>query len=158
MKVLLKKKRLTRRFNLVNAGDTIFDTVKMPQDAHMIVGIKGVHRNLLVTPPVPPSQTKKFFYGVGNQNDSGDTFAQSLTSKAYINQTATFTATAGSNQYLFYAYPSDLGTPTFTFQSFQGGFILIGNVSITVNNQSGSYVLYRSLNANLSEVTVTVTH
>ena len=33
----------------------------MPQDAHMIVGIKGVHRNLLVTPPFHHRKLKSFF-------------------------------------------------------------------------------------------------
>ena len=160
MKILLKKKKLVRRFAIVNAGDTAFDTLKLPQDAHYISGIKGIHRNLEVVPPnLPPSSNVLFYYGLGAENDNGDAFAQALSSNTYPpNREANFTVNAGANQYIFYAYPASLGSPTFTFQTFQGGFILIGNVNITINGQVIDYILHRSLNANLASVSVTVTH
>lgn len=160
MKVLLIKKRLVRRFNITRSGETLFGVLKMPQDAHYITGIKGSHRNLAVMPPnTPPNFNQLFYYGLGGQNDNSDNFAQQLSSNTYPSDfAAIFSVNAGANDYIFYAYPATLGSPTFTFQSFQGGFILIGHVNISINNQTLDYVLYRSLNANLSNVTVTVTH
>jgi hypothetical protein len=67
----------------------------------------------------------------------------------------TFTVTAGAGEYILYAYPSRLGTATFTVGGFEGGFESPATVSRT--NDSGfveNYYVYRSTNANLGATTV----
>lgn len=69
----------------------------------------------------------------------------------------TFTVVPGVNDYIVYAYPSRLGTATFTVGGFEGGFELPETVSVT--NSSGyqeNYYVYRSTNKNLGSTTVTV--
>lgn len=69
----------------------------------------------------------------------------------------TFNVTAGSSEYIVYAYPSRLGTATFTVGGFEGGFNSPETVSIT--NASGyteDYYVYRSVNSALGSTTVTV--
>lgn len=64
-----------------------------------------------------------------------------------------FTANAEADNYIWYAYPTALGTATFSINGFIGGFIL---VSTTVNVADVFYTLYRSDNSNLGIITVTV--
>lgn len=69
-----------------------------------------------------------------------------------------FTVTAGAGQYIVYAYPSRLGTATFSVGGFSGGFNPSSTVSVT--NASGfteNYFVYSSVNPNLGNTTVTVT-
>jgi hypothetical protein len=70
----------------------------------------------------------------------------------------TFTVNPGAGQYIVYAYPSRLGTATFTVGGFAGGFN--GPYTASVTNGSGfteNYSVYSSVNANLGSTTVTVT-
>ncbi len=67
----------------------------------------------------------------------------------------TFSVTAGTNQYIVYAYPSRLGTATFTVGGFEGGFNSPDTVSLT--NPSGyteDFYVYRSVNHSLGSTTV----
>lgn len=68
-----------------------------------------------------------------------------------------FTATAGSGQYLIYAFPARLGSAQFYVDSFEGGFD--SPVEQTVTNSQGyseTYKIYKSTNANLGTTTVEV--
>ena len=70
----------------------------------------------------------------------------------------TFTVTPGSTQYIVYAYPSRLGTATFTVGGFSGGFN--PPQTLTVTNGSGfaeTFYVYESVNKNLGSTTVVVT-
>lgn len=70
----------------------------------------------------------------------------------------TFTVTAGASEYIIYAYPTRLGTATFTVGGFEGGFESPETVSVT--NTAGfteNYYVYRSTNPNLGSTTVVVT-
>lgn len=70
----------------------------------------------------------------------------------------TFTVAPGAVEYIVFAYPSRLGTATFTVGGFEGGFNPPETVSIT--NASGyteNYYVYRSANPNLGSTSVTTT-
>lgn len=64
-----------------------------------------------------------------------------------------FSVNAGSLQYIWYAYPTALGTAKFTVNGFAGGFQL---VSTTVDMTGTPYTLYRSNNLALGATDVTV--
>ena len=71
---------------------------------------------------------------------------------------ATFTVNPGASQYIVYAYPSRLGTASFTVNGFTGGFN--APVTTSVTNASGyteNYSVYSSVNPNLGSTTVVVT-
>ena len=70
----------------------------------------------------------------------------------------TFTVSPGAGQYIVYAYPSRLGTATFSVGGFAGGFNPAVTASVT--NASGyteNYSVYSSVNSNLGSTTVVVT-
>jgi hypothetical protein len=69
----------------------------------------------------------------------------------------TFTVTAGAGEYIWYCYPSRLGTSTFWVGGFEGGFESPETVSRT--NDLGfieNFYCYRSTNSGLGSTTVTV--
>ena len=69
----------------------------------------------------------------------------------------TFTVTASAGQYIVYAYPSRLGTATFTVGGFSGGFNSPETVSITnVSGYTENYYVYSSVNSGLGTTTVVV--
>ena len=73
-------------------------------------------------------------------------------------QSKTFSVTASAGQYIVYAYPSRLGTATFTVGGFSGGFKSPETVSIT--NSAGyteNYYVYSTVNSGLGSTTVVVT-
>ncbi len=97
------------------------------------------------------------FYGVSSSGAATEVFIESLTSELSNSRAKTFAVTAGVSQKIYYSYPSRLGTATFTVGGFEGGFNLLGTVSVT--NSSGfneNYYLYESTNANLGTTTVVV--
>ena len=70
----------------------------------------------------------------------------------------TFTVNAGSGQYIVYAYPSRLGTATFTVGGFAGGFLPAVTASVTNGSSfTENFSVYRSVNSNLGSTTVVVT-
>lgn len=79
------------------------------------------------------------------------------------NRNITFTTSGGDEpgpgEYIYYAFPSAWGSPTFTVGGFSGGFIQVGT-SVPVLNGFGetrNYDVYRSVNDDLGVVTVVVT-
>jgi hypothetical protein len=89
-----------------------------------------------------------------------NTFLNALTGYQLLPTKAiTFTYTANSGQFLWYAYRSAGGTPTFTVNDLVGGFQLASS-GITFLNTSGfvdQYQLWRSDYHSLGAVTVVVT-
>lgn len=75
------------------------------------------------------------------------------------NRNITFTVAPGAGQHIYYAFPSSYGTPTFTVDGFEGGFILeAGAVSVTnAFAVTQNYDLWKSVNPNLGSTTVVVT-
>lgn len=71
------------------------------------------------------------------------------------NKNKTFTATAGADEYLYYALPTRYGAVTFNVGGFDGGFTKVATIEFT--NASGykeNYDIYKSDNANLGSQTV----
>jgi len=70
----------------------------------------------------------------------------------------TFTVTTGAGEYIWYCYPSRLGTVVFTVGGFEGGFESPETVS-RVNDlgYTENFYCYRSTNANLGTTTVVAT-
>lgn len=98
------------------------------------------------------------YYGVGTVTSADEVdsaFILGLTKNLQNSKAKSFTVTAGSGQYIYYALPARLGTPTFYVGGFEGGFDLLATVDFT--NASGfteSYNVYKSTNANLGSTTV----
>lgn len=70
----------------------------------------------------------------------------------------TFTVTAGASDKIYFALPTDYGTPTFVVGGFAGGFTKVAS-AITHTNDSGhpeAYDVWESNSFNLGETTVTV--
>ena len=100
------------------------------------------------------------YYGIGNITDPDqcdNAFIQGLTKTLASSRTTSFSVTAGSGQYIYFAIPSSFGTPSFFVGGFEGGFDLFKTFSYT--NSSGyaeSYTVYKSTNPNLGSTTVEV--
>lgn len=97
------------------------------------------------------------YYGVAANGTVDSAFILKLTKSLQLTRTKTFTVTAGSSQYIWYAVPTRCGTCNFNVGGFDGGFTLHSTVSFT--NASGyteDYYVYRSDNANLGTQTVKV--
>lgn len=99
-------------------------------------------------------------YGVDSDTGPYDeAFVEALaTQQLDNNRQSTFTVNAGAGEYIFYAYPSAYGAATFFVGGFEGGFSLVGTISVT--NAFGvtqNYNLYRSDNHSLGSTTVQVT-
>lgn len=99
------------------------------------------------------------FWGVSTTSGSySEGHVEALAGSEISNAVAkTFTVSPGADEYIIYAYPSRLGTATFTVGGFEGGFEDPETVSVT--NSSGyaeDYYIYRSTNKNLGSTTVTV--
>ena len=82
-------------------------------------------------------------------------FVLTLTKGLQGNKNKTFTATAGADEYLYYALPTRYGAVTFNVGGFDGGFTKVATIEFT--NASGykeNYDIYKSDNANLGSQTV----
>ena len=65
--------------------------------------------------------------------------------------------TAGEGEFIYYAIPHRLGTPSFTVGGFEGGFSLLK--TFDYENPAGyteSYDVYKSTNANLGATKVVI--
>lgn len=100
------------------------------------------------------------YYGIGNITDPSlcdNSFIQGLTKTLASSRTTSFTVTAGSGQYIYFAIPSSFGTPSFFVGGFEGGFDLFKTFSYTnPSNYAESYTVYKSTNPNLGTTTVEV--
>ena len=97
------------------------------------------------------------YYGVSASYALEDATVLALTRVLTTSRSRTFTVNAASGQYILYALPASLGTPTFKVGGFEGGFTLVGTFDFT--NSSGhteSYNLYRTVNAGLGSTSVAV--
>lgn len=101
---------------------------------------------------VPP-----IYYGVGKsytlENDTVINLNRVLTTSKSI----TFSVNAAAGEYILFALPVSLGTPSFNVGGFEGGFTLVGSFDFTnSSNHTERYRLYRSVNAGLGSTKVTV--
>ena len=97
------------------------------------------------------------YYGVGESYTLENETVLSLNRLLKTSKTLTFTVNAASGQYILFAIPVSMGTPTFNVGGFEGGFTLAGTFEFT--NSSGhseDYRLYRSVNSGLGSTKVSV--
>lgn len=84
-------------------------------------------------------------------------FIRTLTKSLQSGKSKTFTVTATTGAYIWYACPVRYGTPAFNVGGFDGGFSKVATLDYT--NPSGyteSYQVWRSDNAGLGSTTVVV--
>jgi len=99
------------------------------------------------------------YWGVDSNTSLNEAQIEALAgSELSNNNNKTFTVTAAAGEYLYYCYPTRLGTSSFTVGGFEGGFEAPDTVSVT-NSKSFTedYYVYRSTNSGLGETTVVVT-
>lgn len=100
----------------------------------------------------------KVYWGAAASGTVNSAFVLALSGSALATGKArTFTVSAGSGQYIWFASPVSYGACTFKVGGFDGGFEAAQTVSVT--NASGytqNYYVYRSTNANLGSTTVVV--
>lgn len=101
----------------------------------------------------------RVYWGVGVNGLSTEAHIEALANSALASaRSRSFTLSPGSGEHIYYAFPSSYGTPTFTVGGFEGGFELVGTVSVTnANSVTQNYLLYKSTNANLGSTNVVVT-
>lgn len=97
------------------------------------------------------------YYGVSSSTTYNSVLVNSLTKVLDENKARTITVNAGVGQYVYYSYPSRLGTASFNVGGFDGGFNEVARIQFT--NASGyteEYIIYKSTNANLGNTTVVI--
>lgn len=97
------------------------------------------------------------YYGVSSSKDYGRELILGLNKTLTNSRGGSFNVNCGVGQYVYFAIPTRLGTPTFSVGGFKGGF----EKAITFNfeNKFGyveSYDLWKSENSNLGNITVVV--
>lgn len=99
------------------------------------------------------------YYGAAALPASIDSaFILGLTKTLSASRVSSFKANAGAGEYVWYVLPEGIGKCAFNVGGFDGGFALVDTIQFT--NASGfteSYYVYRSDNASLGSVTVSVT-
>lgn len=101
----------------------------------------------------------RVFYGVGIDGLSTESDIEGLANQPLLpSRQVTFTVSPGVGEYIYFAAPSSYGTPTFIIGGFEGGFDLVGTVSVTNGyGVTQNYDLWKSHNPNLGSTTVQVT-
>ena len=97
------------------------------------------------------------YYGKSSSVTYNSALITSLTKVLSDTRGRTVSVTAGEGEYIYYALPTRLGTPTFTIGGFSGGVAKVATITFT--NPSGyaeSYDIYRSDNANLGTLSITI--
>ena len=84
-------------------------------------------------------------------------FILSLTKSLASSYKKTFTVTAETDDYIYFAYPTSMGTPSFYVGGFEGGFESLGTFDFAnAYGYTANYTVYISSNANLGSTTVEV--
>lgn len=82
---------------------------------------------------------------------------QGLTKVLTNSRARVFTVDAAAGDYIWYALPKRLGTPTFSVGGFEGGFALLEETAyVNPSGYTETYAVYRSVNSGLGSTTVTV--
>ena len=123
-------------------------------------------RDHTATKEVTLQYMSKVYWGVGDKFDVATSFTSfanwnsAVTGGGNSLQTTinkTFTVNPAADKYIYYAYPTTMGTPHFAVGGIQGGFISLGSVNFT--NESGyatSYTIWRSYRPTLGTTIVVV--
>lgn len=103
----------------------------------------------------------RIFWGAKpNTGEPNSTFIESLRSTSVLSETldTEFTVTAGTGDYIWFAYPKRFGRADFSYGGFTGGFFLfIEEIFTNKYGASEPYYVYRSDNPSLGNTKITVT-
>lgn len=127
--------------------------VNLTTDTSYTITVGDGVKNVSSTTSVVFRNTRN--WGVSSSTTYNSALILGLSSELVESKAKSFTVTADTDQYIYYAYPSRLGAATFLVGGFEGGFSLAGTISHT--NSSGyveNYYLYRSDNPSLGATTV----
>lgn len=145
-------------------NDTIIDIISR---SRVVTGMFNTDTTfkLTATTKTKVTQTKtatlKFlngiYYGSSSSTNYNNALIASLTKTLSDSKNRTITVNAGSEQYIYYAYPSRLGNASFVVGGFEGGFSKVATIEYT--NPSGfaeNYNIYKSDNASLGNTNITI--
>lgn len=97
------------------------------------------------------------YYGASSSETYDSNLIGGLTKVLDENKARTITVNAGSGQYIYYSYPSRLGTASFNVGGFDGGFNEVARINfINASGYTEEYIIYKSTNANLGNTTVVI--
>lgn len=98
------------------------------------------------------------YYGVATEPSAyNSAFVLGLTKSLRSGKLTSFSANAGSGQYIYYCLPTRMGTCSFKVGGFDGGFSLIDTIEFTnASGYSENYYIYRSDNVSLGQTSVSV--
>lgn len=126
--------------------------------------VTSTQAGVSVTSTISYTFRNKVYYGACAIATYDNAFIHALTGVLDSDYSRNFTADAdGASIYIFYAVPKDyvdspyLNPPYFYVGGFSGGFeIAAETVSYTYENNTEDYIIYKSVNPNLGETSVTV--
>jgi hypothetical protein len=123
-----------------------------------ILRLTAVGASNTATSDITLTFVNNVYYAVNTSASASANIGNIVTNAVPSNtRVRTFTVNAGTNEYIYYSYPSRLGTATFTVGGFEGGFSLISTQThINSLGFSESYYVYRSDNKSLGSTTVVV--
>ena len=97
------------------------------------------------------------YYGTSNEVVYDDNLILSFNKELVNNRKGKFTVNCGADEHIFFAIPSNFGTPIFSVGGFEGGFVLVETLDFTnINGYTEEYCIYKSENKNLGSTTVVV--
>lgn len=141
--------------NSVNASPVTIPVTNMTQNRTftMLASKNGVTKTANASVEfVPP-----VFWGVSKTYNATASQIGSLANKVITKSRGrTIAVNSGAGDYVLYALPKSMGTPTFAVGPLTGGFQKIGG-DIQFDKYGTVYNLYRSDNANLGSISITVT-
>lgn len=163
------------RYTSIHATGAIFNSVTMPFTAPETVSITnsaGLTENYKVfastltnlgnsTLQLSTSSTliNRLYYGkTSTASGFSEADVEGLANSTVSNDnTQTWNSiTTGAGEYMLFAFPTRLGTPTFYVGGFAGGFEAAETVAITnINGYTENYYVWRSTNSNLGATIVT---
>lgn len=99
------------------------------------------------------------YYGAGDAGINTEAGIKALSSSTLAgSRSGSITVTAGAGKYIYYAFPTSYGAPSFAVGGFEGGFELAA-ASVSVTNAFGvtqTYQVWKSAQPNLGTTTVAV--
>lgn len=100
----------------------------------------------------------KVYWGTSSSTAFNNTFIATLKNSTLSNNIKRIiNVTATSNEYIYYAFPTRLGTPVFKVGGFEGGFNKVSTIYFTNSyNYVEKYDIYKSTNAGLGNTTVDI--
>ena len=116
-------------------------------------------RNKIVTNTINIVYYNKIYWGTSNSTTYNNSFLINELKNTIIsdNKNRTIKVNAINDEYIYYAFPSRLGTPIFKVGGFEGGFSKVSTISFTnIYNFTENYDIYRSDNVNLGDTTIVI--